>query len=231
MFADRDIKAVLCARGGYGALRMLPLVDFDIIRANPKLLIGCSDVTVLLNALVAQCGLPVLHGPMVASLGAASKITKQAFSHMILNSDLPAIIPYHPVIIKPGKTSGTLIGGNLTTLCHLVGTPFMPDFTGHILLFEDVGELPYRIDRMLVQMKMTGCFDRIAGIILGSFKNCGDCEEVYDIFRDIFANHEIPILAGFDVGHDEPNFPVPFGLRATLDTGCPRLAFTEPLFC
>jgi muramoyltetrapeptide carboxypeptidase len=231
MFADRDIKAVLCARGGYGALRMLPLIDFDLIRAHPKLLIGCSDVSVLLNAVFAECGLPALHGPMVASLGRASETTKQAFSRIFSSSQPPAITPEHPVVVKSGKASGTLTGGNLTTLCHLTGTPFMPDFSGHILLLEDVGELPYRIDRMLFQMKIAGCFDRIKGVILGSFKNCGDLDQLYDIFKDIFCNDPIPVLAGFDMGHDEPNLPVPFGIRATLDTDSATLAFTEPLFC
>lgn len=230
MFADPEIRAVICARGGYGALRILPLIDFDLVRAHPKLLIGFSDVSALLTTVVSGIGMPALHGPMVASLGKSSSSTRQAFSRMLLNTDLPSIAPEHPVIVKAGNASGILIGGNLTTLCHLVGTPFMPDFSGCILLLEDVGELPYRIDRMLVQMKMAGCFDRLAGIVLGSFKNCGAPDDLYLIFRDIFENAEIPIMAGFEVGHDEPNLCVPVGIRATLDTDSARLAFTESLF-
>jgi muramoyltetrapeptide carboxypeptidase len=230
MFADPEITAVICARGGYGALRILPLIDFDLVRAHPKLLIGFSDVTALLTGMVSGIGMPALHGPMVASLGKSSPSTRQAFSSIFLNTELPSITPEHPVVIKAGNASGKLIGGNLATLCHLIGTPFMPDLSGHILLLEDVGELPYRIDRMLVQMKMAGCFDRLAGIVLGSFKNCGDPDDLYEIFNDIFETAEIPILAGFDVGHDEPNLCVPLGIRATLDTGTARLAFMESLF-
>ena len=206
------------------------MIDFDLVRAHPKLLIGFSDVTALLTVMISGIGMPALHGPMVASLGKSSPSTRQAFSSILLNTELPSITPEHPVVIKAGNASGKLIGGNLATLCHLMGTPFMPDFSGHILLLEDVGELPYRIDRMLVQMKMARCFDRLAGIVLGSFKNCGDPDDLYEIFNDIFETAEIPILAGFYVGHDEPNLCLPLGIRATLDTGTARLAFTESLF-
>ncbi|MEZ4578566.1 MAG: hypothetical protein R2875_11295 [Desulfobacterales bacterium] len=123
--------------------------------------------------MVSGIGMPALQ-PYGGVSGKSSPSTRQAFSSIFLNTELPSITLEHPVVIKAGNASGKLIGGNLATLCHLIGTPFMPDLSGHILLLEDVGELPYRIDRMLVQMKMAGCFDRLAGIVLGSFKNCGD---------------------------------------------------------
>jgi muramoyltetrapeptide carboxypeptidase len=138
------------------------------------------------------------------------------------------LTPENGKVIKPGVCSGALIGGNLTTLCHLVGTSFEPNFKGKILLIEDVGEMPYRIDRMLTQMKLAGCFNKIAGLILGTFKECGQLNEIVDIFNDIFEDLDIPILAGFEVGHGEHNLTIPMGLGATLDTDKKRLLFHEP---
>ncbi len=231
MFADPEIKGVICARGGYGALRILPLIDFDGVAADPKLLIGCSDITVLLNSLVYTCHLPTLHGPMIESLASASMATKQAFSLMLSSPTPPALTAATPRVIRPGKAAGTLVGGNLTTLCHLAGTRFAPDFSGCIVLLEDVGEQPYRLDRMLTQMKMGGGFDQAAGLVLGSFKNCGTLDAVHAIFTDIFAGSPFPVMAGFDVGHDDPNVSVPLGIRADLDTEQGLLEFTESLFC
>ena len=121
-----------------------------------------------------------------------------------------------------------MAGGNLTTLCHLTGTSYAPNLKGKILLLEDVGEMPYRIDRMLTQMKLAGCLDSIAGLILGTFKECGHLDEIVKIFANIFAEADIPILAGFDMGHGEHNLTVPMGLGAILDTAKKRLLFDEP---
>ena len=231
MFADPGIKGIICARGGYGALRILPLIDFDVISANPKIFIGSSDISVLLNALLNKSQLVSLHGPMIESLAGASARTKLAFRDILLSGQKLTITSEHPVIINSGKASGVMAGGNLTTLCHLVGTPFEPDFSGQILLLEDIGEAPYRIDRMLTQMKLAGCFEKINGIVLGTFKGCGEPDFVYQVFKDIFVNDRLPVLAGFDMGHDEPNLPIPFGIRATLDSGNGMLSFEEPLFC
>lgn len=230
MFADSDIKGIICARGGYGSLRLLSLIDFNQIVQNPKLLIGCSDITVLLNSLFSRCGLVSLHGPMIESLANATEPTKQALSEILLTDQNLSIPSADPVTIHAGRASGTLTGGNLTTLCHLVGTPFAPDYSGHLLLLEDIGESPYRIDRMLTQMKMAGCFEQINGIVLGAFTGCGDPADVYQIFYDNFAKDSIPVLAGFSIGHDEPNLSVPFGIRATLDTDSGLLSFSESLF-
>jgi muramoyltetrapeptide carboxypeptidase len=138
------------------------------------------------------------------------------------------LTPEDGKVIKPGVGSGLMAGGNLTTLCHLVGTPFAPNLKGKILLLEDVGEMPYRIDRMLTQMKLAGCFNEIAGLILGAFKECGHQNEIVDIFKNIFEEADIPILAGFDMGHGEHNLTIPMGLGATLDTKSKRLLFQEP---
>ncbi len=231
MFADSDIKGIICARGGYGALRILSLMDFDTIAANSKILIGCSDATVLLNTFYSKCGLVSLHGPMIEFLARASDRTKQSL-HEILFTDQPLTVSCaNRAVVHSGLASGVMAGGNLTTLCHLVGTPFEPDFSGQILLLEDIGESPYRIDRMLIHMKLAGCFEHVNGFVLGSFKGCGEPDLVYQVFDDIFSNDAFPILAGFDIGHDEPNLTIPFGINVSFDTDVGNLSFSELPFC
>jgi len=231
MFADSDVDGIICARGGYGALRILPLIDFANIASNPKVFIGCSDVTVLLNSFYSMCGLVSLHGPMIESLASASDRTKQSLRELLLTDQDLTVSCENRVVIRSGQASGIMAGGNLTTLCHLVGTPFEPDFSGQILLLEDIGEAPYRIDRLLMHMKLAGCFKHINGIVLGSFKACGEIELVYQVFDDIFSKDCFPILAGFGIGHDEPNLTIPLGINASLDTAKGRLLFSELPFC
>ena len=230
MFANPDIKGIICARGGYGALRILPMIDFNTVASHPKVFIGCSDVTVLLNAFYSKCGMVSLHGPMIESLAKALDQTKQSLCDVLLKEQALTVPCKDRVVIHSGMASGIMAGGNLTTLCHLIGTPFEPDFSGQILLLEDIGESPYRIDRLLMHMKLAGCFEQIRGIVLGSFKGCGEPDLVYQIFDDIFSNDSFPILAGFDIGHDEPNLTIPFGINASFDTAVGNLCFDESVF-
>ena len=228
LFADTTVQAIFCARGGYGSMRILSLLDFETIQTHPKIFLGFSDISALLSALFDRCSLVTFHGPVVTTLAKASEKTIMAMK-TVLTSDVPLeLTPEDGKAIKPGVCSGAVIGGNLTTLCHLVGTPYAPNFKGKILLIEDVGEMPYRIDRMLTQMKLAGCFNEIAGLILGTFKECGQLNEIVDIFNDIFEDLDIPILAGFEVGHGVHNLTIPMGLGATLDTDKKRLLFHEP---
>ena len=223
LFADPSVQAIVCARGGYGSMRILPLLDYQTIQMNPKIFMGFSDVSALLSVLHERCGLITFHGPMVTSLAGA---TEETISSMktALTSDGPfELVAEEGKTIKPGSRSGMLCGGNLTTLCHLVGTPYTPNFKGKILLLEDVGEMTYRIDRMLTQLKLAGCFNDTAGLILGAFKKCGPLDEIVEIFDNIFHDADIPILAGFDIGHGETNLTVPLGQDATLDAGKKRL--------
>jgi len=138
------------------------------------------------------------------------------------------LIPKKGIIIKSGVSSGIVAGGNLTTLCHLVGTPYVQRFNGKILIIEDVGEVPYRIDRMLTQMKLAGCFDGLKGLVLGSFEKCGQLNEIFRIVQEMFRDFNIPILAGFAIGHSKINITIPIGLEATLDTDRQIIAFHEP---
>jgi muramoyltetrapeptide carboxypeptidase len=130
--------------------------------------------------------------------------------------------------VKAGSGTGAVCGGNLTTLCHLVGTPYAPGFTNKILFLEDRAEAPYRIDRMLVHMKLAGCFENLAGIVLGSFEDCGSMESILNIVSEIFAPYPIPILAGFDAGHGKNNITIPFGVEATLDADRHILSYRAP---
>jgi muramoyltetrapeptide carboxypeptidase len=228
LFADTTVQAIFCARGGYGSMRILSLLDFETIQTYPKIFLGFSDISALLSVIYDRCSLVTFHGPVVTTLAKATEKTIMAMK-TVLTSDAPLeLTPENGKVIKPGVCSGLVAGGNLTTLCHLVGTSFEPNFKGKILLIEDVGEMPYRIDRMLTQMKLAGCFNKIAGLILGTFKECGQLNEIVDIFNDVFEDTDIPILAGFEVGHGEHNLTIPMGLGATLDTDKKRLLFHEP---
>jgi len=228
LFADPTVQAIACARGGYGSMRILSFLDFETIQTHPKIFLGFSDISALLSVLYDQCGLVTFHGPVVTTLAYATDKTVMAMKTALTSVAPLELIPEDGTVIKPGVCSGILAGGNLTTLCHLVGTPYAPDFKGKILLLEDVGEMPYRIDRMLTQMKLAGCFNGIAGLILGAFKECGHLNEIVEIFDNIFEDADIPILAGFDMGHGEHNLTIPMGLGATLDTDKKRLLFHEP---
>lgn len=225
LFADPEIKAIWCARGGYGSLRLLPGIDFAALRRMPKLFIGCSDISALLNALYTFSGMISLHGPMVTGLGGADRITIDSIRRIILETEPVTIEATWPRVICPGKARGPVLGGNLATLCHLLGTPYMPDFAEAIVFLEDVGEKPYRIDRMLTQMQMAGCFDRVAGLCFGTFENCGESSDIARIIDERFGAMPVPVLSGFAMGHGSPNLALPIGLEALLDTDSASLSY------
>jgi muramoyltetrapeptide carboxypeptidase len=216
---------VICARGGYGSLRILPLLDYERIAAHPKIFIGFSDVTALLSAITQRCGFAAFHGPVVTSLGDGLESTREALLAAI-SSNTPVVLrPAAAVTVRPGRTAGIVCGGNLTTLCHLIGTPFQPSFRDRILFLEDRGEAPYRIDRMLTQLKLSGCLEGVRGLALGTFTDCSSYEEVLRIFGERFSDASIPILAGLEAGHAEPNLTLPLGINAVLDAERQTLSF------
>jgi muramoyltetrapeptide carboxypeptidase len=224
-FADSTVQAIVCARGGYGSMQILPYLDYEAIRRHPRLVMGFSDITALLCALYQRSGLVSCHGPVVTTLkNAGPKTLESVFNALALN-ELPAIHLERGRILRPGKASGPVICGNLTTLCHLLGTPYVPKLNGHILIVEDTGEKPYRIDRMLTQMSLAGVFSGLGGLGIGSFENCGNAAELFEIIARIFDPFHIPILAGFDIGHGSENIAVPFGLEAVLDADHHMLAY------
>jgi len=228
LFSDPSIQAVICARGGYGSMRILPFLDVKTIRKHPKIFLGFSDISSLLSVIQDWCDLITFHGPVVTTLANAAEETITSLLTVLTSGTTLELTPEKGIIVKPGVASGRMAAGNLTTLCHLVGTPYAPTFNGKILLLEDIGEAPYRIDRMLTQMKLAGCFNGIAGLVLGSFKDCGPLNEIFNVVLRIFEDTDIPILAGFDIGHGKQNFTIPLGLSATLDTDGKQLLFHEP---
>jgi muramoyltetrapeptide carboxypeptidase len=228
LFADESVKAIVCARGGFGSMKLLPLLDFEAILANSKILLGFSDITTLLVAIYQQCGIVTFHGPLVTSLGKGSEKTVSALMDAISSYKPLVLTPSKSVVLNAGQASGPVIGGNLATLTHLIGTSYEPAFERHLLFLEDRGEAPYRIDRMLSQLHLSGRLDGVAGVILGTFEECGSLEDVYAIVKEVFRHTGIPVLAGFELGHGTENITVPMGLHADLDTDDASLRFREP---
>lgn len=228
LIADPEVDALVCARGGFGSMRILPRLDFEAIRRFPKILIGFSDVSALLTAVYMRCGLVTFHGPTVTTLAGSEPASRSALLDAI-SGKVPAVLKSADRrTVQPGRAEGPALAGNLTTLCHLVGTPFAPQLENHILLLEDCGEAPYRIDRMLSQMQQAGCLDGLAGIGLGFFQNCGANEEILEIVQDVIDDPNLPILAGLPLGHGPANMTVPNGLEAVLDADRGELRFSKP---
>ena len=227
VFADSTVQAIVCARGGFGSMQILPYLNYEAIRRHPKLLMGFSDITALLCALYQYSGLVSCHGPVVTTLKNAGSKTLESVFNVLTLGELPAIQVERGKTLSPGKASGPVICGNLTTLCHLTGTPFQPKLNGCILILEDRGEKPYRIDRMLTQMKLAGVFNGLCGLGIGTFENCGEADELFEIIDRIFNPIHIPILAGFNIGHGPDNIALPFGLEAVLDADHHLLTYRQ----
>jgi muramoyltetrapeptide carboxypeptidase len=225
LFCDPGVDAVMSARGGYGSLRILPLLDFARLAAHPKVLIGFSDVTALLTAMSTRSGLVTFHGPMVTTLANASERTLQGLREAVASDRPLKLLSETALTLRPGFASGPVCGGNLATLCHLLGTPFAPRFRNRIVFLEDRGEAPYRVDRMLMHMKTAGCFEGVKGLVLGSFTDCGSPEEILAIVVEVFHGEGFPILAGLEAGHTDPNLTLPLGVRAELDADGRTLCF------
>lgn len=228
LFKEEAVKAVICARGGFGSLRILSLLDYKAIRKSQKIFIGFSDITALLSVFENRCGLICFHGPMVTTLADSDPKSREAMSLALTSGRKLKIKPSKGLTIRAGSSSGTVSGGNLATLCHLVGTPYEPDFKDHILVLEDIEEPNYKIDRMLVQMKLAGCFNGLAGLVLGTFKNCGNLDGIYRVVEKVFKEYDFPILAGFEIGHGRTNITFPIGLKATLDAENHMLLYHSP---
>jgi len=222
LFSDPKIDGVICARGGFGSLRILDHLDWTLIKQHSKPFIGYSDITALLISIISETGNPVIHGPNVVSLAEASEQTLTSF-YSTLGGTCEAIEVIDAKIIKPGKCSGVLKGGNLATLSHLLGTRFQPDFFDAVLFLEDIGEPAYKIDRMLTQMKLSGVFQGIRGVITGSFENCDNDEYIEEIVAEIFDEYEIPVLSGLSSGHGRINLSLTMGVNIEMDTTTSKL--------
>ena len=242
MFADKEVKAIWCVRGGYGCTRILPQVDYRLIKKNPKILIGYSDVTALLHAVQQKTGLMCFHGPVGASTFTEynlEHLTKTLFEpdnqHLITLSKEnleKQDVAYQPVLIKSGTARGKLSGGNLCLLSTMAGTPYQVDFTDKIVFLEDVGEKPYRVDRMLTQLLQSSNLAKAKGIVLGIFEDCQPKDEEYslsliDTLKERLGNLNMPVLYGFSFGHIQNMCTLPLGIEAEFNADAMTLQFLE----
>ena len=225
LFSDPDIDGIICARGGFGAIRILEHLDWDLIKKHPKPFVGFSDNTAILSAIIDETGNPVIHGPNVVSFADAQKQTIDAF-YKTLTGCFDKIEMPDARVINAGRCNGVLKGGNLATLSHLLGTPFQPDFNGCILFFEDIGEPAYKIDRMLTQMKMAGLFEGIRGVVVGSFENSDNDAYTQEILIEVFAEYNVPVLTGLDSGHGQVNLSLCMGTPIKMDTKPASICWT-----
>lgn len=221
--ADPEIRAVLCNRGGYGAQRILSHVDYDAVRRDPKLLIGFSDITALHGALWTQTGLATVHGPVAGQLERGG-LFASTVRHALMSNE-PAVVEAsadEPTfrVRTSGLAEGILLGGNLSMLSTCIGTPYMPDLEGAILLIEDVNEAAYRIDRLLTHLRNCGILQRLAGVAVGQFSEPGNGNAVIkpaDVLIERLGDLGIPVLGGLSIGHGERNIAVSLGTYARLD--------------
>ncbi len=245
MFADNLIKAVICIRGGSGAARILHLIDYDLIRQNPKPLMGYSDITALHCAIQAQTGLITFHGPN--GTGSWNSFNVKQFEQIFFKEELVTYENELPktddLVIKTnriqtltgGKAKGKILGGNLTVLTALSGTPYYPDFTDSILFIEDIGEDPYKIDRMMSTLKLNGTLNKIKGFIFGQ---CTDCEPgggygsltLDQVLDDYILPLGIPSYTGAMIGHIPKQFIIPVGAQVTMDADAGTFGLAESIF-
>jgi len=228
-FENNNIDAILCIRGGYGSSRIVEKINYDLIRQNLKIFIGYSDITVLLNAIHQQTGLITFHG--VVGVSAFTEYTKTLFSRILtLQENEFLIYPESEKSVETithGKATGKLAGGNLCLVTTMLGTKFQIDFNNKIVFLEDIGEAPYRIDRMLTQLLLSGCLQNASGIILGDFKDCDinnnditnkNSLSLDEVFKDRLGHLKIPIIKGFSFGHVKNQVIFPIGIEAEIDT-------------
>ena len=240
MFSDPNIDGIWCIRGGYGCTRLLQKIDFQTIRKNPKVLIGYSDITALLQAIYKKTGLICFHGPVAASK--PTDYTVEHFQKVVMNP-VPKLVcknavenqinegqNYQTKVIRPGHATGKLIGGNLSLVSALAGTKYAIPVTNKILFLEDVGEKPYRIDRMLTQLRQACDLRKASAIVLGIFEDCEGDENslsLMETLEDRLGDLNIPVIYGMSFGHIEHQFTLPVGVKAILDTEKEEITLLE----
>lgn len=243
MFADPEVRGVFAVRGGWGCARVLPFLNFGTIRANPKLLIGFSDITALHLAFAARAGFVTIHGPNAAS--SWPRFSWDAFRALAFDGATPTLANpqgHEDRLVqrigrirtfRGGKASGRLLGGNLTVLSALMGTPWVPDFDGAILFIEDVSEQPYRIDRMMTQLALAGVLGKVAGVVFGQCTDCGPGGTSYGGFTlsEVLQQHlgklGVPAFQGALFGHVASQFSLPVGCRAEIDADAGTIRLLE----
>ena len=245
MFADQKVKAIICLRGGYGASRILDRLDYAVIRRHPKILSGYSDITSLHFALAKKVNLISFHAPMLNGELADLKIpefARRSFFRTVMEARPAGGIrngytEKTTAILRGGVAEGRLIGGNLSVLCAAIGTPFEPSFKGRILFFEDVGEKPFRLDRMLTQLLNAGILQQVAGVAVGVNQDCngpdakpgGEYRQSgAEVIAERLSSLRVPVVTGLPFGHVDLNATIPIGAKARLDGDSGDLIITEP---
>ena len=234
-FGDSRIRTIVCARGGYGAIGILPFLDLENIKKNPKIFLGCSDVTVILNHITSETGLITFHGPMVASSRFAkgpTTMTENFFMKALMSKEAVGEIRHDGIrVLKGGTGEGQMMGGCLSLLVTTLGTPYEIDTKNKILFIEDIGEQPYKIERMLTHLKMAAKLKRVKGIIFGDMEGCQPKDDksflLEDVILDVFADIKVPILFGFPSGHSFDNITIPFGVNVKVDGDKGKISILE----
>lgn len=234
-WADPDIRAIIALRGGYGCIRILQGLDLKQIKANPKMLVGFSDITILHSYLSEQTGLVSLHGPVVTSLAISHSDSLERFFHCLKGDWHHAVCPRGVEIIRgTDEVRGILCGGNVTSLVSLLGTPYEPQWHGKILFLEDVNEPLYCLDRMFTQLQLAGKLQGLAGIILGDFttaatqdplENLRHHEFIWNMVADLTHKENTPLWGGYQTGHCQHNLTLPIGAEAVMDSCRGSLSF------
>lgn len=223
-FDDPDVKLILCSRGGYGVVHLLDKLDFTCMKINPKWLVGFSDITALHAALQAN-GIMSVHGPMAKHFSdegaqdVSVRYTKSIVAGQSVKYEVP--VGKSKFLNRLGKASGKLFGGNLAVFCGIMGTKFLKILANGILFIEDIGESPYKVDRMIYQLKLAGVFDKISGLIVGQFTDYEEDSQMYNALHESILNaiseYSFPVCFDFPIGHVKLNFPVIMGARASLN--------------
>ncbi len=245
MFRDPEVKAVFAIRGGYGSAQLLDRIDYDLIARNPKIFLGFSDITAMHLAIGKRTGLVTFHGPVV--LSGFSAYTQSWFRKAMFSNEPLGVVtnppeanqlrPAHTLrTVRPGRARGPLVGGNLTLISTTMGTPFEIETRGRLVFIEDVGEEPYRMDRMLTQLRLAGKFDGVAGVIVGECHECTPREfqpsfestfSLGEIVDRILGKLNVPVLAGLTFGHTDDQVTLPEGVMATLDADKKELVIEQ----
>jgi muramoyltetrapeptide carboxypeptidase len=242
-FADPSVRAVLPLRGGWGSSRLLPYLEFDTIRRNPKVVLGFSDITALLLSIHARTGLITFHGPN--GMGRWDEFSVGWVKRILFDGDAVTLqnprekgeflvqTEHRVQTITPGTARGRILGGNLTVFSAIVGSPYLPAFDGAILFLEDVGEDIYRVDRMMTTLKLAGILGRLAGFVFGT---CSECEPgqgfgsltLEEVFNDHVRPLKIPAWQGAMIGHRQPQFTIPVGVQVEIDATAGTIRMLEP---
>ena len=214
---DPGVGAVICIRGGYGSGRLLPEIPFSSARRNPKIFIGHSDVTFLHLGLISGAGWTTFHGPNLTSVGDSPEMAESILRVLSAEASYEWRLEAEQVI-RPGVTRGRVLGGNLTCLAHLIGTPYLPDMTGAMLLIEDCGEALYRLDRMVNHLKLAGILRSLGAILLGEFVRCAENSDICAMVMEHVRDYDFPVIHSLPFGHGSRNEVIPFGAPFLLDT-------------